>query len=42
MNNESINEESSKKHLGIFLSNGGAWHESMNYITSKYWNTVKL
>ena len=37
MNNVSINEVSSHKHLGIFLSNDGTWHEHINYITSKAW-----
>ena len=35
MNNVSINEVSSHKHLGIFLSNDGTWHKHINYITSK-------
>ena len=33
----SINEVSSHKHLGIFLSNDGTWHEHINYITPKAW-----
>ena len=37
MNNVSINEVSSHKHLGVFLSNDGTWHEHINYITSKAW-----
>ena len=37
MNNVSINEVSSHKHLGIFLSDDGTWHEHINYIISKAW-----
>ena len=37
MNNVSINEVSSHKHLGIFLSNDGIWHEHINCISSKAW-----
>ena len=42
MNNVSINEVSSHKHLGIFLSNDGTWHEHINYITSKAWIRLML
>ena len=35
MNNEPIKEVSYHKHLGIFLSNDGTWHEHINSITSK-------
>lgn len=42
MNNVSINEVSSHKHLGIFLSNDGTWHEHINYITSKAWIRLNI
>ena len=40
MNNEAIKEVSSHKHLGLFLSNDGKWHEHINYITAKAWSRI--
>ena len=37
MNNEPIKELTPHKHLGIFLSSDGTWHENINYITAKAW-----
>ena len=42
MNNEPINEVASHKHLGIFLSNDGTWHEHIHYITSKAWTRLHI
>lgn len=42
MNNEQIKEVSSHKHLGIFLSNDGTWHEHINYITAKAWVRINV
>ncbi|MCG8048840.1 MAG: reverse transcriptase domain-containing protein [Candidatus Thiodiazotropha endolucinida] len=42
MNNEAINEVNSHKHLGIFLSNNGTWHEHIDYITSKAWARINI
>ena len=42
MNNEPIKEVSYHKHLGIFLSSDGTWHEHINSITSKAWSRVNL
>ncbi|MCG7883757.1 MAG: reverse transcriptase family protein [Candidatus Thiodiazotropha endolucinida] len=42
MNNEYINEVTHHKHLGIFLSNDGTWHEHINYITSKAWQRIYI
>ena len=36
MNNEPIKEVSSNKHLGIFLSNDGKWHEHINISLQKH------
>ena len=44
MNNEPIKEVISHKHLGIFLSSDGIWHEYINYIPVKAWiriNTMR-
>ena len=40
MNNEPIKEVLSHKHLGLFLSNDGKWHEHINYITAKAWSRI--
>ena len=42
MNKEIINEVSYHKHLGIFLSSDGTWHEHINYITSKAWARINI
>ena len=42
MNHEIINEVSYHKHLGIFLSSDGTWHEHINYITSKAWARINI
>ena len=42
MNNESIKEVTHHKHLGLFLSNDGTWHEHIDYITSKAWQRVNI
>ena len=42
MNNEPIKEVSYHKHLGIFLSSDGTWHDHINSITSKAWLRVNL
>ena len=39
MNNEPINEVSCHKHLGIFLSSDGTWHEHIN---NKAWSRINL
>ena len=42
MNNEPIKEVTSHKHLSIFLSSGGTWHEHTNYITAKAWIRINV
>ena len=42
MDNESIKEVSYHKHLGIFLSSDGTWHEHINNITSKAWLRINV
>ena len=42
MNNEPIKEVTSHKHLGIFLSSDGTWHEHTNYITAKAWIRINV
>ena len=42
MNNQYINDVSYHKHLGLFLSSNGSWHEHINYITSKAWQRIYI
>ena len=42
LNNVYINEVTHHKHLGIFFSNDGTWHEHINYITSKAWQRIYI
>ena len=42
MNNEYIKEVTHHKHLGLFLSNDGTWHEHIDYITSKACQRVNI
>jgi hypothetical protein len=35
MNNHDIPEVSSPKHLGIYFSDNGSWHEHIDYIVKK-------
>ena len=42
MDQKQINEVSSHKHLGVFLSNDCTWHEHMEYIKSKAWKRINI
>ena len=42
MNDQPIKEVTSHKHLGIFYSNDGTWHEHIDYITSKAWTRINI
>ena len=42
MNDEPIKEVTSHKHLGIFFSNDGTWHQHIDYITSKAWTRLNI
>ena len=42
MNDEPIKEVSSHKHLGIFFSNDGTWHQHIDYLTSKAWTRLNI
>ena len=42
MNDQPIKEVNSHKHLGIFFSNDGTWHEHIDYITSKAWTRINI
>ena len=35
MNDQPIKKVTSHKHLGIFFSNDGTWHEHIDYIASQ-------
>ena len=42
MNDIPIKEVTSHKHLGIFFSNDGTWHQHIDYITSKAWTRLNI
>ena len=42
MNDEPIKEVTSYKHLSIFFSNDGTWHQHIDYITSKAWTILNI
>ena len=42
MFNTSIPSVDSHKHLGVFLSNDGSWHQQINYIKDKAWSRVNV
>ncbi|MCG8033229.1 MAG: hypothetical protein JAZ03_13755 [Candidatus Thiodiazotropha taylori] len=42
MNNEPIQEVPCHKHLGIYLSSDGTWHEHISYITLKAWTRINV
>ena len=42
MNDEPIKEVTSHRHIGIFFSNDGTWHQHIDYITSKAWTRLNI
>ena len=40
MNNQQVNEVSTHKHLGLYLSNNCSWHEHIEYIKAKAWQCI--
>ena len=40
MNNQQVNEVSTHKHLGLYLSNNCSWHEHIEYIKAKAWQRI--
>ena len=42
MNSENIKEVEHHKHLGIYISHDGTWHEHINYITAKAWQRIYI
>ena len=42
MDNQIIEEVSSHKHLGIFLSNGCSWHKHIDYVKEKAWVRINV
>ena len=40
MNSENIKEVEHQKRLGIYISHDGTWHEHINYIIAKAWQTI--
>ena len=42
MKNVHIKEADSHKHLGLWLSNDGSWHQHISYITEKAWFRINI
>ena len=42
LNNQSIENVTSHKHLGLVLSNDGTWHNHIEFITSKAWARINI
>ena len=42
LNNQSIENVTSHKHLGLVLSNDGTWHNHIELITSKAWARINI
>ena len=42
MKSENIKEVEHHKHLGIYISHDGTWHEHINYITAKAWQRIYI
>ena len=42
MNNQTISEVETHKHLGIFISNDCTWHTHIKHITEKAWKRVNI
>ncbi|MCG7869675.1 MAG: endonuclease/exonuclease/phosphatase family protein [Candidatus Thiodiazotropha taylori] len=40
MNNQQVEEVSTHKHLGLYLSNNCSWHEHIDYIKTKAWQRI--
>ncbi len=42
MNTVNVSEVECHKHLGIYLSNDGTWHQHIDYITGKAWRRIHI
>jgi hypothetical protein len=42
MSNTVIKEVETHKHLGVYLSNDGSWHEHIEYIKQKAWARINI
>ena len=42
MNNETLNNVESHKHLGITFESSGSWHKHIQLITSKVWQRIHI
>ena len=40
MNNQQVNEVSTHKHHGLYLSNTCSWHGHIDYIIAKAWQRI--
>ena len=42
MQNQQINEVDTHKHLGLYFSNDGHWHDQIQYIKDKAWGRINV
>ena len=42
MQNQQINEVDTHKHLGLYFSNDGHWHDQIQYIKDKAWARINV
>ncbi|MCG8046489.1 MAG: reverse transcriptase domain-containing protein [Candidatus Thiodiazotropha endolucinida] len=42
MQNQAITEVEHHKHLGVYFSRDGTWHQHINYITEKAWTRINV
>ena len=42
MNDQQVLEVDCHKHLGLYLSNNGSWHQQINFILEKAWFRINI
>ena len=42
MNNQKVLEVDCHKHLGLYLSNNGSWHQQINFILERAWCRINI
>ena len=42
MNNQQVLEVDCHKHLGLYLSNNGSWHQQINFILERAWCKINI
>ena len=42
MNDQQVLEVDCHKHLGLYLSNNGSWHQQINFILGRAWCRINI